>query len=131
MRTPTLVLAAVVVALIAVVIVLRETTMTRHEAVPPDSRLVVEFTVSSRGVDEDRAAQLTDAAFRACALQTAGGIVATLERVGDRYVGVLRPTLDDPNQRQFRGCLQDIRVQHLLLNVKEMRTEIDAPAAPP
>jgi hypothetical protein len=39
---------------------------------------------------------------------------------GDRYRFVLRPALDEADQRQFRGCIGDIVVDHLQASVEMM-----------
>jgi hypothetical protein len=39
------------------------------------------------------------------------------ERGDGRFVATFRPSLDETNQRQLRGCLEDWSVDHLQIDV--------------
>jgi hypothetical protein len=59
---------------------------------------------------------------RFCQLEVGRDIgLAPLEPLeGDRFRFVLQPALDDADQRQFRGCIGDIVVDHLQASVERM-----------
>lgn len=117
------VVALAVVVLVALgVVALRDATMSTHQPVAPGSRLAV--VVAARTHNRPAAhttAEMARAAALACRLQVGADVVDDrVERVGSgRYRFVLRPSLDASDRKQFTGCLQDWRVDHLRLDVIE------------
>ena len=56
-----------------------------------------------------------------CRLEVESDLAGPIERLGHgRYRAVLVPALDDSNQRQFRGCLEDWVIDHVRLDVEAL-----------
>jgi hypothetical protein len=56
-----------------------------------------------------------------CRLEVESDLAGPIERLGHgRYRAVLVPALDDSNQRQFRGCLEDWVIDHVRLDVEKL-----------
>lgn len=103
-------------------VVLRETTMSRHADGDPDSRtrVVLEGSTNHSGVDpSDRVLAL----FRLCELEVHGDLVdGGVERLGERrFSFTMAPALDRTDRRQLHGCLEDAVVDYLQAEVLEMR----------
>lgn len=117
--------AGSLVALVAVVLGIRwlaAATLTRHEPVPPGSALVVTVDAERRGGAEHGLAELVQGLAQVCHLEVGAVVVpGSVEQVaGERFRFRLEPALDDADERQLRGCLQDARVDHVLLEVEAM-----------
>jgi hypothetical protein len=115
---------------IAGVLALREATLSTHERVPPGSQTVV--VVESETGDAERGQtvlEMTQALLLTCRLEVTSDIVGELEVLsteGDPSLGedqegtfraVLQPALDETNERQFRGCVEDWTIDQLLVDV--------------
>jgi hypothetical protein len=114
----------VIVALAVGVAYLREELETRHEVMPPGSRLVVDATADVRGPRE-LAPALTRGLVSSCLVEAqAKAEVLSFDWSDDEHFRfVARPSLDEPDQRQLRGCLEDLRVPRLLVSVDSMTTK--------
>ena len=114
--------AVVGVALgLGAVLALREATLSTHEPVPPDSS--VELVVHSRVNRGERSSlgTMTESLVRLCVLEVAPEIDGPVEDLGDdRFRFVLRPALDDTDRTQFRGCVEDWKIDNLLVDVESM-----------
>lgn len=124
--TPLRVVAALVVlALVgAGVWQLRSETMSTHVPVAPDSRLAVTLEAESRMSETGQSLrEMVTAKFAMCRLEVrAADPIGPPDASDDgRFRFVLQPTLDDTDRVQLRGCLEDWNVDHLLLDVVEMR----------
>ena len=108
---------------------LREETMSRHEDQHPDSRMEVVVDVSTSGGGARRADAMGRALVDACQFEVNAHVVeGSWEARGDeRFRVVLRPALDDSDVQQFRGCVGDIRLNHVQAEVVRT-TRLDAPA---
>lgn len=119
------VVALVVVALLgAGVWQLRSATMSTHVTVDPDSRLAVTLEAESHMSETGQSLrEMVTAKVGMCRLEVrAADPVGPPEAGPDgRFRFALQPTLDDTDRVQFRGCLEDWNVDHLLLDVVEMR----------
>jgi hypothetical protein len=99
------------------VLLLREATLSTHEAVDARStELVVEArshaTEQGQTLDEMVEAQLLQ-----CRLEVTSDF-DEMESLGDRqFRVVLTPALDETNERQFRGCVEDFVIDGLQINV--------------
>ena len=101
---------------------LMDATMTRHDDVEAGSTLEVELTISMRSGAEAREGDIAEALVVMCQLEVRGGVVDDLETVGHgHYRFVMTPGLDEADRRQLTGCLQDMRIDHVLANVVSMR----------
>lgn len=113
----------VVAALLCAVAViwLREAAMSRHERMDPDSR--TEVVLRASDTDEGRRLeQRVRALFDVCLLEVHGTLAPNgYRRLGeDTFRFAVRPALDDTDERQLHGCLEDAHVDHIQGRVLEM-----------
>jgi hypothetical protein len=104
---------------------LREATLSTHQPVPPDSILEVVLEVETRGEERTQSArEFTDALVATCRLEINSDPVGPVEPAGpDLYRFAVRPSLDQTDRRQFRGCLEDWTVDHVLVDVMSMEED--------
>ena len=117
-------MVAAVVVVVGVVL-LREQTMTRHQPRVPGTATEVVVNAASRNNEPaSTVAELTQALVSTCRLEVDAEPVSGLERLSSehhRYRLVLAPALDEFDQRQLHGCLEDARINHLQLKVTQLR----------
>ena len=100
------------------VVQLAEATMTRHEAVPAESRMAVEVAAHTKGHTLFSRLQMTRSLFMACRLQTNTAVLGEeFEVLQDSFRFVIQPALDDSDRRQLHGCLEDARIDQLQVEV--------------
>lgn len=115
------VLAAGVVAaaLLTLVVVLRRVAMTVHAPTPPGSYLVVDASADWNGPDS-AAPNLARALAVGCVTETRGR--ATVHRfvwhADGRFRFRVEPSFDEPDRRQLRGCMSDLRMPRLIVSVQ-------------
>jgi hypothetical protein len=117
------------VALVAGVVVLRATTMTRHDDPPPGSETVVEFEIEAvRGA---RADEMAAALLAACVTRVDADVVeGTWTALGDDEFGVrLGPALNQFARRELEGCLEDRTLDHAQA-VVEVLEDAPPPSGP-
>lgn len=121
MKTALIALGCLVLAALGVV-KMAELTMTRHEAVPAGSRMEVVVEAYTKGHSGFTRLQMSRALFMACRLLTNSAVVEEDFRrlAPDTFRFVLTPALDDSDQRQLRGCLEDARLDQLQLDVRRI-----------
>ncbi len=106
---------------IVAVLALREATLSTHEKV---SARETELVVSARtagGEKSQRLPEMVEAQLLTCRLEVASDYDGPIERLGnERFRAVLVPALDETNERQFRGCVEDFIIDHLQINVLEL-----------
>lgn len=114
-------IAVVIVGLIGVRL-LADATLTTHVEQDPDSRMGVVVHGSINDEAEFGLATGVESLVRFCQLEVGRNIgLEPLEPLdGDRYRFVLQPALDDADQKQFRGCIGDIVIDHLQASVESM-----------
>lgn len=122
--------ARVIGAVVAVAIVaggvwlLRGATMSTHSPVPAGSQLAVVIDAETRRAEGGQSLQeMASGKVLMCRLEVRDSDpVAGLERLPEpgRFRFVLQPTLDDTDRKQFRGCLEDWNLDHVLVDVVEM-----------
>ncbi len=97
------------------VLSLREATLSTHQPVAPGSTTEVRFNAGSRhGERGQTLAEMVNALVLTCRLEVSSDLVGEVESLGDdRFLAVLRPSLDQTNRRQFRGCVEDWTVDQL------------------
>lgn len=120
MNRPVLALTSAVVVVVGVV-ALREQTMTRHEPgrLGTATELVV-HALARNAESTTTPAELASALVLACRMEVEAEPVGQLEAVAghqDRYRLVLAPALDEFDERQLHGCLEDARLDHLQVAV--------------
>jgi hypothetical protein len=118
------VVGILVVGMVVGVLAMREALETRHEVMPPGSHLVVDASASVRGPRE-HAPSLARGLVAACVVEAAteSQVVRFTWQGQGRFRFVTRPALDEPDRRQLRGCLEDLRVPRLLVSVHDMAVE--------
>jgi hypothetical protein len=106
---------------------LREATLSTHHPVPPDSRVELVVTAEARGAEPGQTlAEMVDAKVTVCRLEVTSDVVGDIEPVGSaRFRFELSPGMDQTNRRQFRGCLEDWTIDHVLLDVDSL-DDLDA-----
>jgi hypothetical protein len=101
---------------------LADATLTTHVSMDPDSQMTMVLH-GNRGeeAEHDLPSQLESLAHY-CQLEVEAAIVPDRTEVlgADRIRVVFQPALDDADQRQFRGCVSDLRVDHLQASVEEI-----------
>jgi hypothetical protein len=102
---------------------LREATLSTHQPVDPESQTELVLTADSRGAESSQSlSELVDAQVRMCRLEINSDVVGEIAPQGDHeFRAVLRPSMDETNRRQFRGCIEDWLIDHVRLNVIELR----------
>jgi hypothetical protein len=113
--------AIVVVGLIGVR-VLADATLTTHVEQDPNSRMEVVVHGSISNEAEFDVPVGVESLVRFCQLEVGRSIgTGPLEDLGDDFFRfVLQPALDDADQKQFRGCIGDIVIDHLQASVRSM-----------
>lgn len=98
---------------------LREATLSTHHAVPPGSQLVVVVQAETKGPEPHQTLpEMVEAQLVMCRLEVESDIAAPIDELGDdTFRAVLSPSMDETNRRQFRGCLEDYRVDHFRMDV--------------
>jgi hypothetical protein len=102
---------------------LREATLSTHQPVDPESQTELVLTADSRGAESSQSlSELVDAQVRMCRLEINSDVVGEIAPQGDHeFRAVFRPSMDETNRRQFRGCIEDWLIDHVRLNVIELR----------
>jgi hypothetical protein len=118
---PKLALGAVGVAIgVFAVTALREATLSTHEPVAPDSQIEVIVSAHVRGGEGGQTLEeMVEAQLVACRLEVNSDIVGDVEplRQGKYFRAVLEPSMDETNRRQFRGCLEDWKIDQFQMDV--------------
>jgi hypothetical protein len=130
MRRQAVLLAATTVIVLGGVYLLREATMSTHYDTGPDSRLDVVVRASSNRAEPGvTLLQAAAAQIDSCALEVSArreGDLRVLDG-GSGHLGVtLAPALDSTDRKQYRGCLEDWSVDHLLVRVVSMTDREEA-----
>jgi hypothetical protein len=122
----------IAVALVALALVggsvwqLRSATMSRHVVMDPDSRLSVTLDAELRRSETGRSLDaMVTAKASMCRLEVATSVGQLQGGSDGRFRLVLQPSLDDTDRVQFRGCMEDWNVDHLLVDVVQMREVAD------
>lgn len=103
---------------------LRSATMSTHVDMPPESQLAVTVDAETRQSESGQSlADMVMGKVLMCRLEvvTSDPVGPLVPQADGRFRFVLQPSLDDTDRIQFRGCLEDWNVDHLLLDVVEMR----------
>jgi hypothetical protein len=101
------------------VLSLREATLSTHQPVALDSQTEVIVSARARGAETTQSLQeIVEAQVQACRLEVNSDVVGEVVAAGEgRYRAVLRPSMDETNRRQFRGCVEDWLIDHVRLDV--------------
>jgi hypothetical protein len=113
---------AIVIAGLIGVRVLADATLTTHVEQDPNSRMEVIVHGSKSGEAEYDLPVGVESLVRFCQLEVGRDIgTEPIEELDDDHFRfVLQPALDDADQKQFRGCIGDIVIDHLQASVRSM-----------
>lgn len=101
---------------------LRTATLSTHQRQPADSELTVELSSSTHGGEPGQTlAEMTEALLLVCRLEVTTDPIGPLRSIADDHFAMtFRPGLDQTDQRQFRGCIEDWQIDHLQVDVISM-----------
>ena len=101
------------------VLALREATLSTHHRVSLGSQTELIVTARARGAETTQSLQeIVEAQVQACRLEVNSDVVGEIAATDDgHFRAVLRPSMDETNRRQFRGCLEDWLLDHVRLDV--------------
>ena len=106
---------------VVAVLLLREATLSTHEKVDARATRLVLSGETKGGEENQTLTEMVEAQVQTCRLEVESDVSGPIERLGHgRYRAVLEPALDDTNQRQFRGCLEDWVIDHVKIDVQEL-----------
>jgi hypothetical protein len=106
---------------VVLVLVLREATLSTHEPVSARETELVMSAKTKGGEEGQTLGEMVEAQLLSCRLEVSSDVAGPIEQLGDgRFRAVLVPALDETNQRQFRGCLEDWIIDHLQMDVVEL-----------
>ncbi|MDQ3384605.1 MAG: hypothetical protein M3503_01125 [Actinomycetota bacterium] len=104
-------------ATVGAIVALRETTMTRHTPVDASTEMEVVLHASSN-VEQTNLGEMVEALFVTCQLQVATNPTGPPTPLGDdTYLLGMSPALDESDQRQLVGCLEDAVLNRLQASV--------------
>ena len=98
---------------------LREATLSTHQRVDPDSQTELVVSAGDRAPrpaspwSRSSKPRSAPAAWRSTPTWSA----RSPPRATAEFRAVLRPSMDETNRRQFRGCLEDWLIDHVRLDV--------------
>jgi hypothetical protein len=119
-----LLLAAVGVTIgVVAVVALREATLSTHQPIAPDSQIEVVVAARLKNAEPGQTLdEMVEAQLVACRLEVSSDIVGDIEPVrdGSHFRAVLAPSMDETDRRQFRGCLEDWRIDSFRLDVTRL-----------
>ncbi|HKA92398.1 MAG TPA: hypothetical protein VKE97_01245 [Acidimicrobiia bacterium] len=106
---------------VVAVLLLREATLSTHEHVNGRQTGLVLSAETKGGEENQTLSEMVQAQVLTCRLEVESDVIGPIERMGKgRYRAVLQPALDDTNQRQFRGCLEDWVIDHVKIDVEKL-----------
>lgn len=108
---------------VGAVVALREATLSTHHHIPRDSRSTILLDAVTKGGEPGQTLdEMVQAILVSCRLEVGRSDPSELRHEGGgRYRAVLRPGMDETNARQLRGCLEDWTVDHVRIDVVELR----------
>lgn len=114
--------ALVALALAAVgVQKLAEATMTRHSRTHPMSKLEVVVHADTKRYSPYTLEEMTSSLILTCRLEVKADTFGEVEELpDDHFRFTIQPALDEADQRQLHGCLEDARIDRLQLGVVSM-----------
>lgn len=122
--------ALVLAFAVAGVPLLRAEVMTVHAPGPPGSQTRFVLEAETRE-DQAHLLEMTRSLVSVCRLLVNGDVTERSFTGDDRGVFsfAVEPGLGEFDVREMRGCLQDTRVQHLLVQVRSVETVSEPKAA--
>jgi hypothetical protein len=106
---------------VVAVLLLREATLSTHERIGARQTSLLLSAETKGGEEHQTLSEMVQAQVLTCRLEVESDVAGPIERLGNgRYRAVLEPALDDTNQRQFRGCLEDWVIDHVKIDVEQL-----------
>lgn len=101
------------------VLALREATLSTHQPVAPGSQTTVVIEVETHGGERGQTdREMAEAILLTCRLEVTSDLAGDIADRGEGiFHATLTPALDQTNQRQFRGCLEDWTIDQMLVDV--------------
>ena len=101
------------------VLSLREATLSTHHRVADGSQTELIVSARARGAETTQSLEeIVEAQVQACRLEVNSDVVGEIAATDEgHFRAVLRPSMDETNRRQFRGCLEDWLIDHVRLDV--------------
>ena len=99
---------------------LKEATFSEHEHIARDSRIEVVVSAHKKNSEPGQTLEeMVEAQMVACRLEVSSDLIGEVEAMSDgkHFRAVLTPSMDESNRRQFRGCLEDWRIDSFRLDV--------------
>jgi hypothetical protein len=108
------------------VLALREATLSTHRTVTDAERTTLVIEAEVKGTEHNQTLDETvEAILTACRLEVSSDLEGDPRPLGDGvYEASLVPPLDESNRRQFRGCLEDWTLDHLLVDVLRIESTV-------
>ena len=107
------------------VLALKEATLSTHRKVTEASHTVIVLEAKVHG-EEHRLTldETVEAVLVACRLEVSSDLERDEPKPlgGGRFEASMVPALDETNQRQLRGCLEDWTLDHLKVDVLSVRS---------
>ena len=101
---------------------LREATLSTHHEVEAGSETVVVVRAEERGGEPGQTLpEMVDALLATCRLEVTSDLSGPVTPLGrGEFRALLVPALDETNERQFRGCVEDWTIDHLRVDVVDL-----------
>ncbi len=106
------------------VLALREATLSTHRKVTDAARTTIVIEAETKGTEFNQTLDETvEAILQACRLEVSSDLESDPRPLGDGvYEATLVRPVDESNRRQFRGCLEDWTLDHLLVDVLRLES---------
>ena len=106
---------------VVAVLALREATLSTHEKVTGRGTTLVVEAETKGGEKGQTLEEMVEAQLQTCRLEVSSDVVGELVALGGgRFRTTLEPTLDETNERQFRGCVEDWLIDHVKVDVVDL-----------
>ena len=104
------------------VVAMREATLSVHTDMPADSRSEVVIDAGANQAERGKTvAEATTAQVLSCRLEVQSDVVGPIEQIDDdTFRFTLQPALDETDEKQFKGCVEDWRLDHFWFEVDQL-----------
>jgi hypothetical protein len=104
---------------LVLVSLLREATLSTHQAIDPDSTIELVVRARSHNAETNQTLhEMVQAQLLTCRLEVTSDMVGPLRAEGDGHFRVLlAPSMDQTNRRQFKGCVEDFVIDGVQIDV--------------
>ena len=108
---------------VLVVLSLREATLSTHGHTDPDSQVEIVLQAETHRPEPNQTLpEMVEALLLSCRLEVSSDVVGPIEAQGDgRFRAILQPALDETNEKQLKGCLEDWTIDAVRAHVVSVR----------